>query len=292
MQNTQTFKLKENQVNEIYDLLLSFGQHLTNPNQYVKWHIKGEDFSAVMYKSGKLVLQSSNDSLIEGVSEKLSKTDSNIEPHIGSDEVGKGDYFGPLVVCAAYVSDEELKKIKELGVTDSKDLNDEDIVRIAKDLKVDLCHQVKIIKPKEYNDLNSKYQNVSILLAKAHSEVCSKLFRDLKEEGKKISFVSVDQFSKSKKRLENEFSDLDLLLKQFHKGERDIAIACASIIARYEFLQEMSKMEEEYHFKFPLGATHVISKGKKFVKSFGEDELYNVAKVSFKTTEKIKGKGF
>ena len=290
MQKTQTFKLKENDAEKIYSFLLSYGEHLENPNQYVLWQIKGKSFSAVMYKSGKLVLQVSDTELEGKVQGVLSEKVGKIEPHIGSDEVGKGDYFGPLIVCSAYISDEEMKKIKDYEVTDSKELTDEDIFEIGGKLREELYNFVKIIKPKEYNDLNREYNNVAILLAKAHYDVASNLNEVLKKNNKEVSFVSVDQFSKSKKRLENEFVDLKLPLRQFHKGESDIAIACASIIARYEFLKEMSGMNEEYGFKFPFGATHVISSGKKFVKLFGEDQLYNVAKVSFKTTEKIRGK--
>ena len=76
-------------------------------------------------------------------------------------------------------------------------------------------------------------------------------------------------------------------INQFHKGESDIAVAAASVLARGVFLEQMEKMGNAYKFDFPKGATHVIGKGKEFVKKYGINELKNVAKISFKTTKDI-----
>ncbi len=282
MQKTLTFTLSNAQEKELLEYLKTLGDIVSNSNEYVKWSVKSAEWTALMYTSGKFVLQTSNE--VFGIEmQKRFSPKEDFQPHIGSDEVGKGDYFGPLVVCACYVGVVSLEKISKLGIMDSKKLLDEKIKSIAVDLIGEVEYELKIISPKEYNSLNRKFKNVSIVLAKAHAEVVEKLLGKVKE---KVEFVVIDQFSKSKKRLEDEFK-LSIPLKQYHHAESDIVVAAASIIARYFFLLEMEKMNEKYEVKFPLGATHVIGFGKDFVKKHCAEELENVAKISFRTTKQI-----
>ena len=49
---------------------------------------------------------------------------------IGCDEVGTGDYFGPLVVCCAYVPEELISKLQAMGIKDSKALEDPEICHL------------------------------------------------------------------------------------------------------------------------------------------------------------------
>jgi ribonuclease HIII len=287
MQRTFSFNLSADEDKKVLKFLKQSGEVRKPSNPYISWHVKGGSFSAIMYKSGKFVLQTSDINLKENISKEIDNTGEKFQPRVGSDEVGKGDFFGPLVVCSCYVSNKELQNLRELGVMDSKRFKDFKIIEIAKKLKENLRHKVKVITPKEYNLLVEECKNVSILLARAHIEVLENLVEELKKDGEEVDFVVVDQFSKNKKRLTDEFK-MDIPLRQFHKGESDIAVACASILARYYFLLEFEKMNEQYDRKFPLGATHVISFGKDFVKDFGIDELEKVAKVSFRTMESIK----
>ncbi len=282
MQKTLTYTLEKSKSKEIFNFLSNEGNVVSNASEYVEWSVKGGDWSALMYTSGKLVLQTSNEAFCDLIQEKFFEAIS-FESHIGSDEVGKGDYFGPLVVCACYIDSKDLEKIKGYGVVDSKKLTDEKMMQIGERLKEVLKYEVKVILPKEYNSLTEKYKNVSILLAKSHVEVIQKLFERVGDEAK---FVVVDQFSKNQNRLKNEFK-LKIPLKQFHHAESDIAVAAASIVARYFFLKEFEKMSKNYKMQFPLGATHVIDFAKDFVAKYGADELDNVAKVSFRTTQSV-----
>ncbi len=281
MQKTLTFKIDVFDEKKVLDLLKNFGSSVDNANEYVKWSFKGSAWTAIMYTSGKLVVQTS-DLEIEEKLNTLFSVDSEFKPHIGSDEVGKGDYFGPLVVCACFVEKKDLKKLEDFGVGDSKGLSDSKIWEVGKELESFLKYEVRVVSPKEYASLNEEYGNVSIVLSKLHIDVVKKLYSRAKE----AHFVVIDQFSKNKGRLEKEF-DLDIPLKQYHKAESDIAVACGSILARYFFLLEFEKMKEKYDVKFPLGATHVIDFGKKFYKKYGMEGLEDVAKVSFRTTKKI-----
>jgi ribonuclease HIII len=282
MQKTLTFTLNSSKSKEFFKYFKTIGQLTSNANPYVEWSFKGSNWTALMYTSGKLVVQTSSPDLEQELSEKMSSGEK-FEPHIGSDEVGKGDYFGPLVVCACYIDENSLNKVKDYGIMDSKKLTDEKMKDIGKLLCEDLQYEVKVIKPREYAQLNEKYKNVSIMLSKAHIEVIEKLYA--KVEGR-VNFVVIDQFSKNQSRLKNEFK-LKVPLKQFHHAESDVAVAAASIIARCVFLLEFEEMKKKYNVKFPLGATHVIKFGKNFYKKYGMEGLEDVAKVSFRTTGKI-----
>ncbi len=277
MQKTLTFEIGVLEEKKILEYCKTLGELKENSNSYVKWALKGVGWTAMMYTSGKLVLQVNDVSFEEEFVQKFFKKEA-FQPHIGCDEVGKGDYFGPLVVCACYVKGDE-----DLDVMDSKKLTDEKILKIGKELSKKLQYELKIVFPKEYDEIIKKTGNLSILLARAHAQAVKKLLGRVKEE---VFFVVVDQFSKSKKRLENEF-DIDIPLRQYHRAESDIAVAAASILARYFFLLEFEKMNKKYSTKFPLGATHVIPFAKSFVEKYGSDELKDVAKVSFRTTKKI-----
>ena len=282
MQKTLTLTLNDSQVDEFYKYFQSIGTLNTNANSYVQWSFKGPNWTVLMYTSGKFVVQTSDVNFAEEINNKILSGD-DFKPHIGSDEVGKGDYFGPLVICACYINEISLKKVKDYGIMDSKNLTDEKMMNIGKKLVKDLEYEVKIINPREYASLNEEFKNISIVLSKVHVEVISELFERV---GDDVEFVVIDQFSKSQKRLNDEYS-LSVPLKQFHHAESDVAVAAASIIARYFFLLEFKKMKEKYNLKFPLGATHVIKFGRNFYKKYGMEGLRDVAKVSFRTTEKI-----
>ena len=112
---------------------------------------------------------------------------------------------------------------------------------------------------------------------------------DLKKTGIPCESIVIDQFSSSKNRILNELGEFGkkVNIKQFHKGESDIAVAAASIIARGIFLEKFENMRKEYDFHFPKGASNVIDSGISFIKKHGKEELRNVAKVGFKTTQRV-----
>ena len=112
---------------------------------------------------------------------------------------------------------------------------------------------------------------------------------DLNKKGIDCKHVVIDQFSSRKSRVLDELGPLGkgIELEQFHKGESDIAVAAASVLARGIFLEEMEKMRNTYYFNFPKGASHVIPQAKEFVSKHGVSELEKVAKISFKTTKSV-----
>ena len=293
-QNTFTVEFTKNEIDRVKDVLLASNwNEEINSNPYVLFRLKSPVGSvATMYSSGKLVFQGKED--FTTVMSSIKKVEKNcieedFKPHLGVDEVGKGDYFGPLVVVSCFVTEEFKKKIQLLGFADSKKFSDRKIENLFNMVSDYPYYYTSVLYPKEYNELVDKYHNVSILLAKQHSKVIEMGLTDLKNKNIDCEYVVIDQFSTSKSRVENELGELgkECELIQHHKGESDIAVASASIMARGIFLKEWSKMSEEYQFDFPKGASNVISQGKEFVSMYGQEKLVDVAKVGFKTTKQI-----
>jgi len=290
-QNTLSIQLSMDEAKRVRDVLLSFGwQDADINNEYIALRMKNEKGSVVtLYTSRKIVFQGKED--FTDIVQAIQGENTNVDfvSHIGVDEVGKGDYFGPLVVVACFVNEESAKKFKDIGVGDSKKFSDGKIMKMYEQMKDYPYYYPSIVSPEEYNKLIKETKNVGVLLAKQHSKVIEEGLKDLEEKGIKCDSVVIDQFSNKESRVKDELGELgkEADFEQYHKGESDIAVACASVLARGIFLEEMEEMRKEYGFDFPKGATHVIEKGKEFVKKYGAEELERVAKVSFKTTRDL-----
>lgn len=292
-QNTFTVQFPKTEYENVKEkLLVQNWIEVPDSNQYVAFRLRSPNGStAIMYFSGKLVFQGREDftKVISTLKHNEETEVEDFQPHIGVDEVGKGDYFGPLVVVSCFVNEEFLKKVKLLGFADSKKFSDEKIRNLFNMVKEYPYYYSSIVSPKEYNNMTREYQNASLLLAKQHSLVIEKGLEDLERRKIGCEYVLIDQFSSSKSRVTNELGNLGRKYKfiQHHKGESDIAVACASVIARGIFLEEWDMMNKKYDFHFPKGSSNVIDNGKLFLSVHGQEELYNVAKVSFKTTGEI-----
>jgi len=213
---------------------------------------------------------------------------------IGSDECGKGDYFGAPVVCA-FAYDHSLDKhFQILGVTDSKALRDNEIARIAKLLYKHYAPRIYclVLKPAKYNELIADFirqkKNLNDLLSWLHGTVITNLLKTHPQaEG-----ILVDQFSPSQKvRRYLLEKNCEISCIERTKAESDPAVAAASIIARYQFVESFNAMRRFYKIDFPLGATHkVIDIALEFCRQYGLGRLSEVAKLHFKTTDHVKDK--
>ena len=291
-QNVVSIKLDERQVGSFFNIMSALGWIEKDVNnEYVVNAFTSPNGSVVtLYSSGKLVLQGSEDftEVISNIKESRDES-PEIVSHLGVDEVGKGDYFGPLVVVACFVDSEFADKLAYLGFDDSKRFTDNKIKKLYSHVRDYQYYYPSVVYPREYNDLVNVDGNVSIVLAKQHSKCIEMGLKDLKEKGIECNQVVIDQFSSSKNRVLDELGKLGskVEIKQFHKGESDIAVAAASIIARGIFIEEFEAMSEKYDFDFPKGASNVIDSGLSFIQKHSREELGNVAKVGFKTTQRI-----
>lgn len=213
---------------------------------------------------------------------------------IGSDETGVGDYLSPIVSCAVFLSKEDAIKVKSLGVKDSKLLSDAQIKKIAKILKLQVSHSFSFFSQKGYNNLNKNFNAHEIKMF-----LHLKTINFLEKRHKNVDFVVIDAFSDEKnidkyisKLLSIPKFSLEKILNKkilVQKAESlSLAVACASILARNYLLEKMAIQNEKYKIIFPLGTNLKVENfSREFVKNFGFEELYNVAKIKFKTTEKL-----
>ncbi|MBP5204609.1 ribonuclease HIII [bacterium] len=291
-QTTISVKLTDKQINLLDTLLEAKGwKNKAFKSEYIAScrMLKGSGICTI-YKSSKVVFQGSD---AIGFSSLLRSMESEaplkVDPHLGVDEVGKGDYFGPLVVASCFVDENIVHDIIDIGVGDSKKFSDDKITEMYSQLREICSYYVSVVSPLEYNHLYADIQNLQVLLARQHAKVIEDGLTDLKAKNIKCRKVVIDQFSTRKDCVPKELGPLGkkVNLVQFHNGESDIAVACASIIARGIFIEEWNDMCAKYNFDFPKGATNVISAGKKFVEGYGAEELNNVAKISFRTTDQI-----
>lgn len=273
--------------------LISQGFTITKP-PYTLFSAKKPKLSCTLYESGSLTVQGSEmDSFIEFYLEpeilkefKFSHPDQhlNLTPHIGLDEAGKGDFFGPLCVAGVYADKQGILELHQMGVRDSKTFSDDAIIKLAKKIRPQYAHTVIRLFPQKYNELYAKFKNLNRLLAWTHVAALGDLSQktDCKE-------AILDQFAdKSVVESFMRQKKLTLNLEQKTKGEEDLVVAAASILARAAFLDGIDKLSEEYGIKLPKGASStVITIAEKLVAKFGKEVLQKLTKTHFKTTSQI-----
>ena len=285
---------------------------------YEAWRVRLADgasqATAIMYQSGKLVIAGHAPAFDQAVAiaEAVGKAvaakrpspapstaapvqaPSENEPHIGTDEAGKGDFFGPLVTAGVYVDERTAQLLRALGVRDSKLVSDRELRGLARNIRdvvEDDKRAVIIVAPKRYNELykqmRSEGKNLNTLLAWAHTRA----IEDLIGHGLTPKFILSDQFG-DKRYIENRLM-VDTRLSgvpviQMHRAEADVGVAAASILARDAFLGWLEQAGKRLGLTVPKGASpKVIQTGKLLVGRMGADGLKDYAKVSFKTMNQI-----
>lgn len=237
---------------------------------------KLKDGAIIAYKTLKVVFQG------ETAQQYVQKQTIT---HAGSDEVGSGDYFGPLVVCAL-IYDENLATL-ENKLVDSKQLSDKQICQIAPQLMQKGKYALQILNNDKYNQLHQT-MNLNALKANLHQHCYHLLIKKYQQNLPKLCVI--DQFVDEKKYYQYLNNDYQINHLTFTtKAENQFpAVAGAAIIARYAFLESLEKMNKKYHFSFPKGAGNLVDEAiLKFVNKFGKKELNNVAKIHFKNTNII-----
>lgn len=213
------------------------------------------------------------------------------EDWIGSDESGKGDYFGPLVVCSFRADKDVEKRLWKLGVMDSKLLKDHQIKDIARKIYQEFGGRMNgiLLKPMTYNriieDMKNQGRNLNDLLAWQHFKVLTQMLVTKKApEG-----ILVDQFSPGKRVFKLfQAKEPDYKVVERPGAESDIAVAAASILARFQYISSMAEMSKKYKIDFALGASAKVDGiARDFVKKYGKERLGEVAKLHFKNTTRV-----
>lgn len=205
--------------------------------------------------------------------------------HIGTDESGKGDFFGPLVVAAFYMPEDQEPVLAKLGVRDCKKLTDNRVRAIAAALKKSYpYYSVIAIGPEKYNVLYDQMRNLNRLLAWGHARAIENILERIQ-----VGRAVTDQFGDEryvKNALFTKGKKIELI--QMHRAEEDRAVAAASILARAEFLEKLERLSVEAGMTLLKGASHEVEAAAvRLVRAKGPDILNAVAKTHFKTAERV-----
>lgn len=210
--------------------------------------------------------------------------------HIGSDETGTGDYFGPITVACALVEADKIEALRAIGVQDSKNLNDVTICRIAEDLvKMGIPYARVLLRNEKYNQLQRKGWTQGKMKAMLHHHAIQKLLAkttDIPTEG-----ILIDQFCMPdvyRRHIASEKGQVPDKTYFMTKAEsHSIAVAAASILARTSFVKEMDRLSAELGVTLPKGASAKVDAAiADVIRTYGHDKLETIAKVHFANTKK------
>jgi len=212
-----------------------------------------------------------------------------LEPaeYIGTDESGKGDYFGPLVVCGVIMNASHVDYFRQIGVKDSKLIDDLSILILADKIKNVLGNEFSVlkIKPLKYNELQQQFGNVNKLLGWAHSQVIKNLLQI-----QKVETIICDKFGKPE-HIDKYFTggEYETKIFQYTKAERFLGVAAASIIARSEVVNWFRLASEKLQCEIPLGASESVDRTASHLKkTYGSEFLSKLVKLHFKNSSKLK----
>ncbi len=293
--NTYSKKIDKNKSQELKELFINDKAEF-DVVQYSVWRAKTKEYQAIYYTSSKLLIQGKNvDKIAKQVDNLISDTDINkiqedktqisfSENYIGTDESGKGDFFGPLVIASVMADDLNKEYFINLGVKDSKKLDDKKIIELAAKIKANAIHSVVVIMPEKYNELYKKFNNLNKLLAWGHARAIENILEKVP-----CKMAIADKFG-DESLIQNALmkKGKNITLKQMVRAETDIIVASASVLARAEFVKRMIALENKYELKFSKGASSKVKdEAKDFINKYNFERLNEVAKLHFKTTSEL-----
>lgn len=268
---------------------------------YTVFQVKDEDTVITMYESGKVMFQGPSadvdaamwGTVLSNTKEKKEEQKKLDEKYyncsaVGSDEVGTGDYFGPIVVTATYVSRDNVKYLEDLGIRDSKKVTDEFVLKVTPELIKKIPYRSIILTNKEYNEKYSTNLNMNKIKAVMHNKVLYQIMTELKPE---VDYIIVDEFAREARYYDyiKDVPNIQRGITFVQKAEdKNLAVGAASIISRYIFLKEFAKLQNEVGLPLPKGAGSEVDKvGEELVNKYGEEKLKDVAKYNFRNTQRI-----
>lgn len=293
MKETVSLVITNDTVSKIRDFYQGYA--ILSKGEYIEFQAKIRDIVITIYssKKGYRVVFTGEDALKEAktwdVNAKVIETKEKVEEEwicysdqIGSDEVGVGDFLAPMIVVAAYVSNFDIPYLMELGVHDSKKLNDAQILALGPKLVKRFKYSKLTLPNSKYNEMIAKGENLNSLKAKMHNRALFNLTKQYPE----VTNIFVDQFVEERTYYKylndaNEEQVKGITFKT--KGESHFpCVALASVIARYSFLLEMNKLNEKYGVTIPFGASNKVNEfAKEFINKFGIEEFDKIAKKNF-----------
>ena len=281
--STFSFKLSDEKIAKLKETFRDSIRE--NKNEYVDTFIQQDDLTITVYKSGKVVFQG-NDAFFYA----SAYIDTKKTRQAGSDEVGTGDVFGPVVVCAAIVEESDYGFIEEMHITDSKQLTDTYIRQIGPQLIERFRHSLLILDNPTYNRVHET-DNLNAIKAKMHN----KAFLNMQAKGYSIPKAAyIDQFCPEEDYYRYLISEKEVyhdLIFETKAEAKYPAVAVGSIISRYAFLEYMDRLEQQYSMSFRKGSSdteEIDANIQAFIARYGKERLKNVAKLHFRNFDKYR----
>lgn len=296
---TYKIKLTSEQIKEMIDYYN--GYLVNNTSNYMIARAKTSNSTITFYRTNVVLFQGAGatNEYLKWATEFNIPTDEIPETDvpdysdlsvIGTDEVGTGDYFGPVVVCATFVSHENISKLRQMGVKDSKMLTDKQIVPLSLEIAKIVPYSIIYLDAEKLNMLSKKEYNLNFVKAYLHNKSIYSILK--KHPEVKYDAILIDEFTPKEKYLEylKNCENVNSNITTIKRGEQaHIAIAAASILARAAFIREIQKLSKTYDMPILKGAGHEVDRSAiSFVKSFGWKELFKVAKIKFSNTDRVK----
>lgn len=306
---TITLKVSDNTMEKMNEYFEDKKRLKTPP--YAVFQADEADTVVTLYQSGKAVFQGISADIDANLwsemeknlnpskkvdmkvasNEKKKETKKNSKVYyantIGSDEVGTGDYFGPIVVTASYVTKEDIPFLENLDVKDSKKLTDEQILKITPKIIKKIPYYTMTLSNSEYNQRRDSY-NMNAMKAILHN----KALLEMSKKYTNYDYIIVDQFAEKYvyynylKNVPNVQRGITFITKA---EDQCLSVACSAIISRYIFIKEIDKLSKKYDCVLPKGAGALVDEvGCKLVKKYGTNILNEIAKTNFKNTDRIK----
>jgi ribonuclease HIII len=279
-----SINLSEREVGKLRAYVVENKIKLETTKQNEVLRVKTGGLFMVLYTSGSLVYEESEQAAV--VLDHVLETRKGTKYYIGSDETGKGEWYGPLVVVGTLMSTDQIKELRKLGVKDSKLLTLTQIKRLAdKMLKIGIIRTSRVISPERYNKMFDEFakegKNSNDILAWAHSEVVKDLVDqagtfDVEVIIDKFDSTKTDSRLSSKERL-RRVDQTKVKVIQKTKGESEMPVAAASVIAKSIFEDEVAKLSDQY--RIDLKSTEP--------KNIPKDILKMVTKTNFKNIREL-----
>ena len=306
-QKTIVFKVSDNIKEKMIDY---YKDMVTGKPPYSIFQVKDYDCVTTLYESGKVMFQGigadieanmwkdlenhlNNRNIDNEIKEKNNKENDKTYYYydaIGSDEVGTGDFFGPIIVTATLVKKETRKFLEELKIMDSKKMTDDKIRRCAPLLMKKIPYATFNLTNIKYNELVKKGFNMNKIKAVLHNKV---LYELSKKEENNYHKIIVDQFTTPRSYFtylkQENINEKVTRITFLTKGEsKHLSVAAASVISRYLFLEEIDNLSKKYNITIPKGAgTEADKTAKEILNKYGRSELNKIIKANFKNTQKI-----
>ena len=302
-QETVSLKIEKGKTEDFRQYILNrlTGQFEDVKSEYEVLRWRGQGLTVVVYSSMKVVLQGDRNE-IEKLSDffdltKPSVIEKKYENSIGFDEAGKGEFFGPLVLAGCFPRQDEYKRLREIGVQDSKKVSDKRVFELEPIIKECSEFEVRRIEPDELSDKWTMSSNLSKIMSWEYAVLIDKLTKPSLKTDHKKPVVIIDKFTSITNRITQDLSEIrpefNMEIVQEERAEKYLCVACASILARANYLHWLEEVEKRLsdklgaEFKLLRGYAGLKQFGKDFIKQFGREEFNLISKRFFKTYQEV-----